>query len=165
MFLHLGRTLSEACKVFTLRRIWLGAANFLTFRDSAQHKLQTLRKSENTTTYKLFNYLFTLITATAPSFSLPLSLSHTHTFHILCCRPSFPSVYPPLILAALFSIKPLHQHISDSASTYCTLLLQQQTFLLVHFTYVTGVQLMTHMEASEEDLHCKKWKSLSLICW
>jgi hypothetical protein len=57
MFLHLGRTLSEAFKVFALGRKWLGAVKFLTFRDSAHHKLQILAKKELQHTNSLYYYL------------------------------------------------------------------------------------------------------------
>jgi hypothetical protein len=51
MFSHLGRTLSEAHKVFALGRIWLGATKFLMFRDSVQHKLQILTRKNNILIY------------------------------------------------------------------------------------------------------------------
>jgi hypothetical protein len=47
MFLHLGRTLSEACKVFALGRIWLGAVKFLTFRKAEAFMLDGARRDRH----------------------------------------------------------------------------------------------------------------------
>jgi hypothetical protein len=90
MFVHLGRTLSEASNVFALGRIWLGAAKFLTFRDSAQHKLQilTYNKIQQHTTLLLY-YISVHTFITTFSFSLA-PFTYTFISHFTSYTPHHP---------------------------------------------------------------------------
>jgi hypothetical protein len=163
----LGRTLSEACKVFALGRIWLGAAKCLMFRHSARHKLQIL-----TNAYSIIMYFFIIQL-------LSVHIPFTYNFISLSSHLMLHTVlsFCLLIFAALFSIVPLHSNtplkkLQFSNTNSSTLLLEQQTFLLLnlhtlytHFTYVTGEQLMNHEGQEKRTYTARKWQSLSLICW
>jgi hypothetical protein len=102
MFLHLGRTLSEACKVFTLGRIWLGAVKFLKFQDSAQHKLQisTIGKKNATThshTSLLFTHLLHYATSLKHTISKPIFFETVCSIWAAQFTNTLLIVLPPLL--------------------------------------------------------------------